>query len=128
MKLLVLSFSMIHCFPVPAVPEIDADVDYEHQSVQLRNCIRETTDSFIEDVVAAGGLPTDRLQYSTSQIQQLCLATQTTQQISASSTSPLIIEIDSTTSTSTESENGIDSVINLIQELETFRIMLSPVK
>jgi hypothetical protein len=78
--------------------------------------------------VAAGGLPTDRLQFSTSQIQQLCLATLTTQQISASSTSPLIIEIDSTTSTSTESENGIDSVINLIQELETFRIMLSPVK
>ena len=125
MKLLVFCFSMIHCFPVPAVPEIDADVDYEHQSVQLRNCIRETTDSFIEEVVAAGGLPTDRLHFSTSQIRQLCIASQTTQQISAS-TSGLVITIDSSTPTPTESTDGIDSVINLLQELENFKLMLGP--
>ena len=127
MKILVFLIPMIHCFPVPAIPNIDADVDYEHQSVQLRNCIRETTDHFIEEVVAAGGLPTDRLHFSISQIQQLCIASQTTQQISES-TSGLIIEIDSSTSTSTESENGINSVINLLQQLETFKIMLSPLK
>ena len=125
MKILVFFFPMIHCFPVAEVPEIDADVDYEHQSVQLRNCIRETTDSFIEEVVAAGGLPTDRLHLSTSQIQQLCIASQTTQQISAS-TSGLVITIDSSTPTPTESTNGIDSVINLLQELENFKLMLSP--
>ena len=128
MKVFIFCFSLVHCFPVPAVPEISADIDYDHQSDQLRNCIRETTDHFIENVVAAGGLPTDRLQFSTSQIQQLCIATHTSYQISESSTSALIIEFDSPISPSTESPNGIDSVISLLQQLETFKIMLSPVK
>ena len=111
---------MIICFPVPDIPNIDANIN-----VQLRNCIQETTDHFIGEVVAAGGLPTDRLHFSRSQIRQLCIASQTTQQISAS-TSGLVITIDSSTPTPTESTNGIDSVINLLQELETFKLMLGP--
>ena len=124
MKILVFFIPMTYCFPVPAIPNIAADIGYEHQSVQLRNCIRETTAHYIEEVVAAGGLPTDRLHFSTSQIQQLCIASQTTQQISET-TSGLVIEINSSPPTSTESQNGINSVIDLLQELETFKLMLS---
>jgi hypothetical protein len=121
-------FSLVQCFPVPAIPEISADIDFNHQSDQLRRCISETTAHFIQDVVAEGGLPTDRLQLSASQIQQLCIASQTSYQISESTTSALIIEFVSPITTSTKSTNGIDSVIDLLQQLETFKNMLNPEK
>ena len=121
-------FSLVKCFPVPAVPDISADIDFDHQSDQLRRCIAETTAHFIQDVVAEGGLPTDRLQLSASQIQQLCIASQTSYQISESTTSALIIDFVSPITTSTKSTNGIDSVIDLLQQLETFKNMLNPEK
>ena len=120
MKIFAFIIPIIICFPVPDIPNIDANIN-----VQLRDCIQQTTDHFIEEVVAAGGLPTDRLYYSRTQIRQLCIASQTTQQISAS-TSGLVVTIDSSTPTPTESTDGIDSVINLLQELENFKLMLSP--
>jgi hypothetical protein len=123
MKILVFFVPMTFCFPFPAVPNIAADIGIEHQSVHLRNCIRETTAHYIQEVVAAGGLPTDRLHYSKTQIQQLCIASQTTPQISETTSGP-IIEIVSSPPTSTESQNGINSVIDLLQELETFKLML----
>ena len=126
MKLFIISyFSFVNCFPAPAIPTINADVDFSHQSDELRRCISETTDHFIEDVVAMGGLPTDRLQFSTSQIQQLCIASATSYQISETTASALIIEFVTPITTST---NGIDSVIDLLQQLESFKNMLNPGK
>ena len=124
MKLFIISyFSFVKCFPAPAIPTINADVDFSHQSDELRRCISETTDHFIEDVVAMGGLPSDRLQFSASQIQQLCIASATSYQISETTASPpttkFVTEI-------TTSANGIDSIIDLLQQLESFKNMLNP--
>ena len=124
MKLFIISyFSFVKCFPAPAIPAINADVDFSHQSDELRRCISETTDHFIEDVVAMGGLPTDRLQFSTSQIQQLCIASATSYQISETTASPLTTKFVTEITTSA---NGIDSIIDLLQQLESFKNMLNP--
>ena len=120
MKIFAFLIPVIICFPVPNIPNVDVDI-----AVQLSNCIKQTTDHFIERVVAAGGLPSDRLYYSRTQIRQLCIAMQTTQQTSTSTTE-IIVTTVSSTSPPAESTKGIDSVINLLEELEYFRLMLSP--
>ena len=66
-------FASVHCFP--SVPRISADVDFSHQSKELRKCIGDTTDHYIEQIIAMGGSSSDRLPFSISQIQQLCVAT-----------------------------------------------------
>ena len=149
MKLLIINyFSFVHCFPAPAIPKINADIDFSHQSEELRRCISETRDHFIAEVVAMGGSPSDRLPFSNSQIQQLCIATsyqisettappQTTQfitEISIQSSTTFIqpatvtlpqVLVDTST-TMTTPMNGIDSIIDLLQELESFKTMLNP--
>ena len=119
MKIFAFLIPVIICFPTPNIPNIDA------YNVQLNDCFRRTTDHFIEMVIAAGGLSTDRLYYSRTQIRQLCVASQTTQQISAP-TSELVVTIDSSTQPPAASTDGIDSVIDLLQDLEYYRLMLSP--
>ena len=122
MKLLIISyFSFVHCFPAPAIPKINADIDFSHQSEELRRCISETRDHFIAEVVAMGGSPSDRLPFSNSQIQQLCIAT--SYQISETTAPPQTTQFITEMTTSM---NGIDSIIDLLQELESFKNMLNP--
>ena len=154
MKLLLIThyFSFVTCFPAPAVPRISADVDFSHQSEELRRCISETTNHYIDEMVAMGGSRSDRLPFSISQIQQLCIATATSYQISettdppqttqfiteisiqssttfvqpATVTFPHILVDTSSSTTMTTPINGIDTVINLLEELQSFKNMLNP--
>ena len=123
MKLLLIAhyFSFVTCFPAPAIPRINADIDFSHQSEELRRCISETRDHFIAEVVAMGGSPSDRLPFSNSQIQQLCIAT--SYQISETTAPPQTTQFITEMTTSM---NGIDSIIDLLQELESFKNMLNP--
>ena len=52
-------------------PKIKAEVDNAFQKKKLRDCIKDTTDHYIEQ----RGTSSDRLPFSQSQIYQLCLAT-----------------------------------------------------
>ena len=52
-------------------PKIVAEIDYAFQNKKLRDCIKDTTDHYIEE----RGTSSDRLPFSASQIYQLCLAT-----------------------------------------------------
>ena len=119
MKIFAFVIPVIICFPSPNIPNMDA------YTAQLNDCIRRTTDHFIGMVIASGGSSTDRLYYSRTQIRQLCVASQTTQQISAP-TLELVTTIDSSTQQPAASTDGIDSVIDLLQDLEYYRLMLSP--
>ena len=152
MKLLLIThyFSSVYCFPVPAVPRISADIAFSHQTEELRKCIRDTTDHYIEEIIAMGGSSSDRLPFSISQIQQLCIATsnqisdttstpQPTQFITALSTqrsttfvqpatvtlSHVLVDTSSST-TMTTPMNGIDTIIDLLEELQSFKNMLNP--
>jgi hypothetical protein len=79
MKFLLIIYYLPHCFisvhSFPAVPRISADVAFSHQTEELRKCIRDTTDHYIEQIISMGGSSSDRLPFSISQIQQLCIAT-----------------------------------------------------
>ena len=66
-------FASVHCFA--SGPRISADVDFSYQTKELRKCIKDTTDHYIEQIIAMGGSSSDRLPFSISQIQQLCIAT-----------------------------------------------------
>ena len=52
-------------------PKIVAEMDYAFQNKELQDCIKETTEHYIEE----RGASSDRLPFSESQIYQLCLAT-----------------------------------------------------
>ena len=111
-------------------------ITVEHQSDEILRCISETRNHFVEEVMAMGGSPTDRLAFSVSQIRQLCIAS-VTHQISETTVSPpttqVITEITTVSPPNTQvitgittSENGIDQIIDLLQQLESFKNMLNP--
>ena len=74
MKLYIISFfSFVNNFPAPAIPNADIEdtgmrdiITVEHQSDEILRCISETRNHFVEEVVAMGGSPTDRLAFSAS--------------------------------------------------------------
>ena len=69
----ILPLLLSYCFA--SGPRINAEVDVAFQTKELRKCIKDTTDHYIAQRIAQGGLSSDRLPFSASQIQQLCLAT-----------------------------------------------------
>ena len=132
MKLYIISFfSFVNNFPAPTIPNADIEdtgmryiITVEHQSDEILRCISETRNHFVEEVVAMGGSPTDRLAFSASQIRQLCIAS-VTHQISETTVSPPTTQVITEITTS---ENGIDQIIDLLQQLESFKNMLNPEK
>ena len=118
MKIFAFLIPVIICFPTPNIPNIDA------YNVQLNDCIRRTTEHFIGMVIASGGSSSDRLYYSRTQIRELCVASQTTMQTNAP-TSEIVTTISSSTQQPVSSTDGLSSVINLLQDLENYRLMLS---
>jgi hypothetical protein len=56
---------------LPSVPQINAKVDIAFQTKKLQKCILDTTSHYAAQRVK----PSDRLPFSSSQIQQLCMAT-----------------------------------------------------
>ena len=66
---IVLPILCSNCFP--SVPQINAKVDIAFQTKKLQKCILDTTSHYAAQRVKSS----DRLPFSSSQIQQLCLAT-----------------------------------------------------
>ena len=66
---IVLPILCSNCFP--SVPQINAKVDIAFQTKKLQKCILDTTSHYAAQRVK----PSDRLPFSSSQIQQLCMAT-----------------------------------------------------
>ena len=66
---IVLPILCSNCFP--SVPQINTKVDIAFQTKKLQKCILDTTSHYAAQRVK----PSDRLPFSSSQIQQLCMAT-----------------------------------------------------
>ena len=69
----ILPQLLSYCFA--SGPRINAEIDIAFQTKELQDCIKDTTDHYIEQRIAQGGSSSDRLPFSASQIQQLCFAT-----------------------------------------------------
>ena len=118
MKISAFVIPVVICFPLPNIPNMDT------YTAQLNNCIKQTTDHYRGMVLASGGSSSDRLYYSRTQIRELCVASQTTMQTNAP-TSEIVTTISSSTQQPVSSTDGISSVIDLLQDLEYYRLMLS---
>jgi hypothetical protein len=66
---IILPLLCSNCFA--SVPQINAKIDIAFQTKELQKCIADTTNLYIAQRVK----PSDRLPFSSSQIQQLCMAT-----------------------------------------------------
>ena len=118
MKISAFVIPVVICFPLPNIPNMDT------YTAQLNNCIKSTTDHYREMVLSSGGSMSDRLYYSRTQIRELCVASQTTAR-TVPPTTAIVTTVSSSTYQSISTTDSLSSIINLLQDLESYRLMLS---
>ena len=106
------------CFLIPNIKNMNT------YTAQLNDCIKSTTDHYRGMVLASGGSMSDRLYYSRTQIRELCIASQTTVRTVAPTTD-IVTTVSSSTHQSVSTTDSLSSIIDLLQDLESYRLMLS---
>ena len=118
MKISAFIIPVVFCFLIPNIQNMNT------YTAQLNACIKSTTDHYRGLVLASGGSMFDRLYYSRTQIRELCVASQTTVRTIAPTTETMST-VSSSTQQSVSTTDSIGSIIDLLQDLESYRLMLS---
>jgi hypothetical protein len=118
MKISAFVIPVVFCFLFPNIQNMNT------YTAQLNNCIKRTTDHYREMVLASGGSSSDRLYYSRTQIRELCVASQTTVR-TIEPTTEIVTTVSSSTHQSVSTTDSLSSIIDLLQDLESYRLMLS---
>ena len=108
---------VVFCFLIPNIQNMSI------YTAQLNACIKSTTDHYRGLVLASGGSMFDRMYYSRTQIRELCVASQTVSTIAP--TPETMSTVSSSTQQTVSTTDSIGSIIDLLKDLESYRLMLS---